>query len=1064
MDTLKIKLSERESAFLIPPHTAYNYTLNYLNIMKMNDAKHGPYYRVTASVGYYYRTDAYELAFSFDKEGYLFAGSCQCKKIQLYGSCRHIIFAADRINHLQISEAELPLELNNSQIEDQLRQLYFLKNCALDYRRYVRNLKERRLNSLRTDFKPQLNLRLQVDYSIRYYNDTGLDLSFKLNNNGGRYYVIHKPYEFVRKVRNSEFAQFGSNYWKLDYSFFTDQSKMIFDFLDKYARMNDYYFKLRINADNIDDFFDLLVSLPTAERPIAIMEETAQPLHLKVAKVKNYITLQFDKNQIDNCLIGNKALYKAEDDKLLTKQQPFDPEGRIAELLDIQTGRSDPIVLAEAGFKSFYQEYLNGLDRYLSLECAPGLELKQYESTVRDIKLFADLEEGLVKVWGSYIEDEKEGSLFQNQAAYPIPFIETIIRHYADSINGNYATFKTGNNALSAFLDQGIGTLQKVAAVFISEDLMALKYRKQVNLNIGIKMHNDLLSINFSGNVTKEELTALLHAYRKKKQFYRLKNGQIITLGGQSLAKFAEVVDKLHLSKKELEKETVERPFYDAIHLNEYRDDLDTRSKAHIDEYSEKLAALKKKQDLKLDEKYLKILRPYQLKGIEWLKDLHDVGLNGILADDMGLGKTLQVLVYLERFAPKCQHLIVCPSSLMFNWLAEINKFQIALDTVCINGPQDKRAMLIGEEHTLYITTYDYLKRDIAYYRKKKFAYLILDEAQYIKNPATKNAISVKTLTAAHRLALTGTPIENSLSELWSIFDFLLPGYLFDRNYFAKNYEKPIQLNQDEAVAQKLKTLTEPFILRRTKKEVLKDLPDKIAKDLWLNFSEEEEKLYLANLATVNRQLQEQLALDNVDSILIIAMITKLRQLCCEPRMLYAELKEPSTKLLTCVDLIEQLKHNRKKVLLFSSFTSIFPWLITIFNEKGIKYHLLTGQTAKKQRKAEIDAFQSDDSDIFLISLKAGGTGLNLTKAEAVIHYDPWWNLSAQNQATDRAYRIGQTKNVLVFQLLMKNTIEEKIYELQQKKKEISEMFVENSKFSLARMSADELRNLFAIK
>ena len=470
-----------------------------------------------------------------------------------------------------------------------------------------------------------------------------------------------------------------------------------------------------------------------------------------------------------------------------------------------------------------------------------------------------------------------------------------------------------------------------------------------------------------------------------------------------------------------------------------------------------------KEQTIQLKDEYKSLLRTYQQQGIQWLYDLKNMGLNGILADDMGLGKTLQVLVFYEQYVSKDKpSLIVCPSSLMYNWMSEIEKFKIDVNAVCVTGMQEARKDIIKENYELYITTYDYLRRDVELYAPMEFEYIILDEAQFIKNPKTKNAQSVKSLKSRHRLALTGTPIENGLSELWSIFDFLLPGYLYSLNYFTKNFEKPIQMGDEKRKSQ-LQKLVSPFILRRTKKQVLKDLPDKVEKDMWLNFSPEEKQLYLANLAQVNEQLQQQLELEKVDSILILAMMTRLRQICCEPRMLYENYKGESTKFSMCLDLIETLKENGKKVLLFSSFTSIFDDFIEEFDRRGIKYHMITGAVDKKKRKEEVDAFQNDDSNVFLISLKAGGTGLNLTKAQAVIHFDPWWNVSAQNQATDRAYRIGQTKNVLVYQLLMKNTIEEKIYEMQKRKKEMSDLFVENSNGGISTLSKEELKDLFSM-
>ena len=524
-----------------------------------------------------------------------------------------------------------------------------------------------------------------------------------------------------------------------------------------------------------------------------------------------------------------------------------------------------------------------------------------------------------------------------------------------------------------------------------------------------------------------------------------------------------ELASTMNLTSKDFKKETIEKPAYQAFHLMDVDSELDVRNDDSVNEYTNRLMKVKE-QTIQLKSEHKSLLRTYQQQGIQWLYDLKNMNLNGILADDMGLGKTLQVLVFYEQYVSKDKpSLIVCPSSLMYNWMSEIEKFHIGVDAVCVTGMQEVRKDIIQESHELYITTYDYLRRDVELYMPMEFEYIVLDEAQFIKNPKTKNAQSVKSLKSKHRLALTGTPIENSLSELWSIFDFLLPGYLYSLNYFTKNFEKPIQMGDDDRQSQ-LQKLVSPFILRRTKKQVLKDLPDKVEKDMWLNLSPDEKQLYLANLAQVNEQLQEQLKLEQVDSILIIAMMTRLRQICCEPRMLYENYQGESTKFTMCLDLIETLKENGKKVLLFSSFTSIFDSFIEEFNHRGIKYHMITGAVDKKKRKEEVDAFQSDDSDVFLISLKAGGTGLNLTKAQAVIHFDPWWNVSAQNQATDRAYRIGQTKNVLVYQLLMKNTIEEKIYEMQKRKKEMSDVFVENSKGGIASLSKEELKDLFSME
>ena len=311
-------------------------------------------------------------------------------------------------------------------------------------------------------------------------------------------------------------------------------------------------------------------------------------------------------------------------------------------------------------------------------------------------------------------------------------------------------------------------------------------------------------------------------------------------------------------------------------------------------------------------------------------------------------------------------------------------------------------------------------------------------------------------------MALSGTPIENSLAELWSVFDFLMPQYLFNYHYFQKHYETEIIKNNNEEVAEKLKKLVTPFILRRNKKDVLSELPDKIEVTQLIPFTQQESEIYFANLAQVNSELQGLFKEKVVDKIQILAMLTKLRQICCEPRMLYENIETASSKLKASLELINNYKQNNQKVLLFSSFTKVFDLLEDEFRLNGISYFKITGSTTKENRKEYVKRFQEGGADVFLISLKAGGTGLNLTRAEAVIHFDPWWNVSAQNQATDRAYRIGQYKNVQVHKLIMKDSIEEKILTLQEKKKQLSDMLVENNQGNITSLSKEEILELFA--
>jgi len=361
------------------------------------------------------------------------------------------------------------------------------------------------------------------------------------------------------------------------------------------------------------------------------------------------------------------------------------------------------------------------------------------------------------------------------------------------------------------------------------------------------------------------------------------------------------------------------------------------------------------------------------------------------------------------------------------------------------------------------ITSYDLLKRDLELYQKQTFDYEIIDEAQYIKNHNTQNAKAVKSISAKVRFALTGTPIENTLAELWSIFDYLMPGYLYRYSRFRRLFEQPIVKDGDANALSELKKLTSPFILRRLKRDVLKELPEKTETVLYASLAEEQRTLYTANLASMHQELSLQLENrgESKSRMMVLAMLTRLRQICCDPSLVYENYKEKSAKLDLCIELIENSIESGHKLLVFSQFTSMLSLLEKQLKHKKIPYYLLEGSTKKEDRIALVNAFNTDETPVFLISLKAGGTGLNLTGADIVIHYDPWWNLSAQNQATDRAHRIGQKKNVQIYKLIAKNTVEEKILALASKKQALADHVLPDENTLLSRMTKEELLNLF---
>ena len=466
------------------------------------------------------------------------------------------------------------------------------------------------------------------------------------------------------------------------------------------------------------------------------------------------------------------------------------------------------------------------------------------------------------------------------------------------------------------------------------------------------------------------------------------------------------------------------------------------------------------------------VLREYQRDGFYWIKTLKENGFGGILADDMGLGKTLQILAFLlsekeqGKVGDELRTLIVAPASLVYNWKKEVERFTPQLSVCVMAGTAHERKELIKNQTSnvdVWITSYDLLKRDIELYQDIVFANEIIDEAQYIKNQTTHAAKSVRLVNSSFRMALTGTPMENRLSELWSIFDYLMPGFLYGYTRFRSEIETPIVSDKDEDAMTRLRAMIHPFILRRLKKDVLKELPEKQEEIVTVALSGEQKKLYQAHSQRLKMFLEDQNDEDFAQNKLqILAELTKLRQLCCGPELLLENYKGENAKLETCIELITQAIAGGHKILLFSQFTSMLDLIGEELKKAKIDYYRIDGSVKKEARMEMVEQFQNPQNQVsvFCISLKAGGTGLNMTAADIVIHYDPWWNKAAQNQATDRAHRIGQKHAINVYQLIAEETIEQKICELQQVKEDLAEEVLSGEGISSTQFNKDEIMNL----
>ena len=460
--------------------------------------------------------------------------------------------------------------------------------------------------------------------------------------------------------------------------------------------------------------------------------------------------------------------------------------------------------------------------------------------------------------------------------------------------------------------------------------------------------------------------------------------------------------------------------------------------------------------------------REYQIKGFGWLWFMYKYGLNGILADDMGLGKTLQALAVLQKAKEvdgPYPALVICPTTVVFNWESEIQKFAPTLSCLKLSGADRKNLFKEIPNYDVIITSYALVRRDIEKLQKYNFRYIILDESQNIKNALSQTAQAVKKINAEHKLALSGTPIENKLEELWSVFDFLMPGFLMSISEFNFRYVNPIMERGDKTVEKRLKLQIYPFILRRMKRDVAKDLPDKVENIAYCELTDEQKDFYLQVLDSTKEELFKSIEQNGLEKsrLSIFSALLRLRQICCHPRLYDKENVKhvmSSGKFEKLKVMLEEIISEGHRVLLFSQFVNMLDIVKGWLEREGIDYEYLTGKT--KDRQAAVERFNTSKVPIFLISLKAGGTGLNLTGADYVIHYDPWWNPAVEDQATDRAYRIGQTKKVFVYRLITKNTVEEKIQKLKTVKRNLVDSVISVDRNIVKSLTMDDIREIFS--
>ena len=559
------------------------------------------------------------------------------------------------------------------------------------------------------------------------------------------------------------------------------------------------------------------------------------------------------------------------------------------------------------------------------------------------------------------------------------------------------------------------------------------------------------MKLNIEG-VDSNEYREIFSSYKNNNRLYRMKNGAYLDLKDKDIEQAFKLIDILNIYN---DFDNMKIPNNKAIYLEKLIEDEDlsfVNGSKYVSNVIKKFDKVKSK-NYEIPKDLNATLRDYQVSGFEFFKTLSDYQFGGILADEMGLGKTIQTIAFLLSNKDK-KSIVITPTALIYNWKNELEKFAPTLKVGLLHAAKSEREKILDniDNYDVILTTYTTYKNDIDKYKNINFDYCIIDEAQNIKNPDAIITKAIKNVNAKVKFALTGTPIENNLMELWSIFDFIMPGYLYNKSKF-----KSIFVNNDKNIIE-LKNLIKPFILRRTKKEVITELPDKIEQKIIIDLEKEHKRAYKGYVNLITRKIKE----NNQDNITVFSYLTKLRQLCLSPELMVKNYQGKNSKLDVLINIIND--SSDEKILVFSQFTKVLEVIGKRLNEENISYSYLDGKTSAKDRVKLVEEFNTNNNKVFLISLKAGGTGLNLTSANIVVHFDPWWNPAVEDQASDRAHRIGQKNVVNVIKLIAKGTAEERVINLQETKKELIEDVINgnlDNSSTLKNLSKDDIIDLF---
>ena len=918
-------------------------------------------------------------------------GNCSCVKKTL---CKHEVclyfLLRDKVNEIMQDTNEMSKYETSLKVDRMLNSVY---NASIS------------VNSM-IEVKPTLVLEsekklfLDVYYEGNKYKVKDIKGFFNAYNNESVYTFNYKNINLLNKsfsyrskklLNMLEKYESNANYILFDSNVFDDIYELYSDEIYVY---NGYYSKPYVFTT---DDFALKINITKSEMNISDTD------YIAFSSIKNDYIIYKEKIYV----INNHNLYIVLD---YLKQNngaiSFNKESYRSFLVNVY---------------SYIKDYVSGVDYCYNL----------------DIDTYLDYKDGVLRL--TYKTDIEDNLMFIKRTNY---------LNYLEKLGFNNNILSNFDN-ICHFVEYEMNNLKEYGALYLTDNVLDIKISKQKRPDFNFKIVGGVVEFIYNADeYSKDDFNKILLSYKNGLKYVTI-NSNIIEINDEYMKDISNILDEMDIDRITDNKIKLYQAFYLANKYEKY-----FTINAEFNDFCQDMVSYNDIQ-IKLDDNISNIIRDYQISGVKWLYTLSKYGFGGILADDMGLGKTLQIISLINLYKPKKPVLIVSPTSLIFNWAQEIDKFApgIKYNVVYdVSRRKDDTSYLEGSE--VIITSYETLRINIEQFNKLSYDICVVDEAQFIKNPDALKAIAVKSIDSRIKIALTGTPIENSLLDLWSIFDFVLPGYLGTKNKFIKRYEGYMTSSD---LLKDLNKRLQPFMLRRLKTDVL-DLEPKIESISYSHMSPSELDLYNSYLVDAKKELLDS----NYKMSHILSIITRLRQIACEPRIFLDNLGDlKNSKMDLLLEIIEEKITDNHKILVFSQFVSIFKYIKERLEKKGIKYLELTGQTKTVDRAILADKFNNDDEVmVFLISLKAGGTGLNLTSADTVIHYDPWWNNAVMNQATDRAYRIGQERIVHEIKLVAANTIEEKIIELQEKKKFLFDSVISEDDI-VKKLTIDDIKELF---